>query len=166
MTSPSASPSDPALLAALAPLGAIDPADRAIAPPHRRPLDERRECLVIWQPDSEGGDWSLVVYARPVDPTDTATPVARLALHLPASQDRASVHWEDADPAFRAWAAAELPAIARDLAAGQPAELARLRARARINTNVAGKLSGLLPHAVVLGGLAAFAYMFGIVNIH
>jgi|GEM_PF-4643508 len=158
---------DAALINALAPLQAIDPNERIAAAPMRLPLDAARECLVIWQPDSDGGAWSLVVYARPVATADTATPVARLALHLPAKADETpSVFWEGADDAFRAWALAQLPGIAHDLAKRQPADLAAVRRRAGVQTNAIRKLSGLLPHAVVLAGLAVFAYMFGVVNIH
>lgn len=170
MTTAAAYPHDADLAKAVAPLGAIDPAERVATPPLRLPLDQGRECLVQWQPDSEGGTWSLLLHARPVDPSDTGSPVARLALHLTnptgePSADAPSVYWEHADDAFRAWAAARLPVIAADIAARQPEELAALRARSGVGGTVPRKLSGLLPHLVVLGGLAVFAYMFGIVHI-
>ena len=155
-----------AVSAAMAPLLALEPAQRVAAPPQRLPLPDGRECLVQWQPDSDGGSWSLVLHARPVAVTDSETPSARLALHLSDAEPALAVFWENADPVFRDWVLANLPMIARQIAGGQPAELATVQQRAGLSGNVVGKLSGLLPHVVVLGGLAVFAYMFGVVHIH
>ena len=129
-------------------------------------MDDGRECLVQWQPDAEGGDWSLVLHARPLDVNDTETAIARLALHLPEDGQPPSAHWEAAEDAFRAWAKAQLPAIAAEIAGCQPADLAAAQARAGISANAIRKLSELLPHVVVLGGFAVFAYMFGVVHIN
>jgi len=136
------------------------------APPRRLPIGDGRECLVQWQPDSEGGDWSLVLHARSPDATDIETQVARLALHLPEGEQPPSIYWEGADEAFRGWAAASLPAIARDIADRQASELEAVRLRAGLTANLTRKLGELLPHVVVLGGLAVFAYMFGVVHVN
>lgn len=166
MNTAPASPDEPALAEAMAPLRAIPAASRVTAPPRRLPMADGRECLVQWQPDSEGGDWSLVLHARSPDATDIETPLARLALHLREGAKPPSIYWEGADEAFRGWVAENLPAIARDVAARQAAELEAVRLRAGITANLARKLGELLPHVVVLGGLAVFAYMFGIVHIN
>jgi hypothetical protein len=121
---------------------------------------------VQWQSDADCSAWSLVLHARPQAVRDTETPLARLALHLPGGDKQPSVFWEGADDSFRAWVPAHLPAIAQDIASHQPADLAQAQARAGVSENIARKLSELLPHVVVLAGLAAFAYMFGVVNIH
>ncbi len=165
MSTAADSADEAALTEAMAPLLAIDPAQRIATPPQRLPLPDGRECLVQWQADSDGGDWSLVLHARAVDVTDTATPLARLALHLRDAEPASAVFWENADQAFREWVPAHLPGIVRQIAGDQAAEFAAVRQRAGLAGNVVGKLSGLLPHVVVLGGLAAFAYMFGIVHI-
>ena len=157
---------DAALLPSLAPLLAIDQNHRIAAAPRRLAMPDGRECLVQWQSDADGSNWSLVLHARPQAVRDTETPLARLALHLPEGDQQPSIFWEGPDDAFRAWTAAQLPAIAQDIACHQAADLAQAQARAGVSAGIARKLSGLLPHVVVLGGLAAFAYMFGVVNIH
>jgi len=157
---------DAALLAALAPLRAIDQNHRLAAAPRRLAMPDGRECLVQWQSDADGSDWSLVLHARPQAVRDTETPLARLALHLPEDDQQPLVFWEGADDAFRAWVPAQLPAIALDITSHQAADLAQAQVRAGVSASIARKLSGLLPHVVVLVGLAAFAYMFGVVNIN
>ncbi len=165
MTDRAAFPSDASLIAATAPLRSIDASDRIAAPPSRRPMGDGRECLVLWRPESMDDDWSLVLYGRPSDASDTQTPVARLALHLPSNGSDPSVYWEDADPTFRAWVEANLGDISQSIAGQQPQHLAAARQQAGLSTNLAQKLGELIPHVVVLGGLTAFAYMFGVVHI-
>ncbi len=164
MTEQDVSPINARLIAAIEPLAAIDPSDRVIAPPQRVTLSEGRECLVLWQPDSVGGDWSVVLHARPADPQDAVTPVGRLAVHMP-SDGAAAVYWEDADREFREFVADRFASIVEELAARQSVELANVRNRAGLSSNIARGMGSYIPHLVVLGGLAAFAYMFGIVHI-
>jgi hypothetical protein len=164
MTQPVAAGRDAELLSALMPLSAIDPSERVAAPPQRLLLDDGRECLVLWRPDSAGGDWSLVLYGRTLDVADTSTAVARLAVHVP-SDGAPAIYWEDADDAFRDWVASQFPPIVQGLAQNQASELASVRQRAGVSDGIAKKLGEMLPHFVVLGGMLAFAYMFGIVHI-
>jgi hypothetical protein len=164
MTDPVAAGRDAELLSALKPLSAIDPSERVAAPPQRLPLADGRECLVLWRPDSAGGDWSLVLHGRTPDIADTSQAVARLAVHMP-SEGAPAVFWEDADDAFRDWIASQFATIVQSLAQRQPSELASVRQRAGLSNSLARKLGEMLPHMVALGGLVAFAYMFGIVHI-
>jgi hypothetical protein len=155
---------DTVLLAAIRPLADVDPSDRVAAPPQRLPMSETRECQVIWQADSVGGEWSLVLHARSPDVRDQDMLIARCAVHLPLD-GLPSIHWEDADSQFCAFVANHFSAIVCDLADRQPAELAVVRSRAGLSDRSARKLGAFIPHLVALGGLAAFAYMFGIVHI-
>ena len=164
MTEQDVSPINARLIAAIEPLAAIDPSDRVIAPPQRVTLSEGRECLVLWQPDSVGGDWSVVLHARPADLHDAVTPIGRLAVYLP-TDGAATVFWENADREFRAFAADRFASIVQDLAARQSIEAANVRKRAGLSSSAARKMGAYIPHLVVLGGLAAFAYMFGIVHV-
>ena len=157
---------DEALLQALAPLAAIDPSDRIAAPPRRLPLSDGRECLVLWHADAAGADWTLTLIARPDDPADRESPLTRLALHLPTSEGEPSAAWEGEDADFRAWLGQHLPGIAQDLAAAQPTVRSTTIERAGLSNTRAQKLGELLPHLVLLGALAAFVYMFGVVHIH
>ena len=166
MNAVAASADDTALMEAMAPLRAIAPDSRIAAPPQRLAMDDGRECLVQWRAEWEGGEWALVLHARSPDPLDLDTQPARLALHLPEGGEAPSVYWERADEVFRQWAIAHVPAIAREIADAQPGELATVRKRARLSAGAARKLGELLPHAVVLGGMAVFAYMFGVVHIN
>lgn len=165
MTDSTASPTEASLIAAVEPLRAIGADDRVAASPSRVPMSDGRECLVLWRPNSTNGDWSLVLYARSPNPAEHRALVARLAVHLPAGNKSPAVFWEDADPEFRQWADANLPEIAREIAHEQPQQLAVVRQRAGLSDSLAKKFGEIIPHLVVLGGLAGFAYMFGIVHI-
>jgi hypothetical protein len=85
-------------------------------------------------------------------------------VHMP-SEGAPAVFWEDADDAFRDWIASQFATIVQSLAQRQPSELASVRQRAGLSNSLARKLGEMLPHMVALGGLVAFAYMFGIVHI-
>lgn len=144
----------------------IDSTERIAAAPRRMAMDAGRECLVVWQPDSVGGDWTLTLTERATDPEVREAPAARLALHLPHDDRPVTSHWEGESQSFQPWLREHLPGVIADIAADQPAIRAATIARAGLTETRAKKLGELLPHVVVVAAIVAFVYMFGVVHIH
>lgn len=148
----------------LAPLSTLPPELCVPLPPRRMPLGNGLECLVQWRPGGSAGKWRLNLTKRSASPDDPSPDVQTFQANIDLSNQVISIDRTGEDVSFFTWIDERLADIAAETRSRQEQERPAVLARARVSSRTMS-LKDFIPHIVILLALAAFVYMFAVVNI-
>lgn len=148
----------------LVPLSTLPPELCIPLPPRRIPLADGMECLVKWRPGSTAGLWRLNLIKRPESLDDTKSGAQIFQTNIDLTNQTISIDRTGDDISFFNWIEERLADIAGEIRSRQEQERPALLARAQVSSRKTS-IKDFIPHIVILVALAAFAYMFAIVNI-